>query len=351
MASAPTTAAEHWLLDQQAYPLPSVPPHFAALPPTPTISRPPSFRHPSVYTHTVPTPQTRIANLGTGAHVHEPAPAPFPVHPYLLLIPHPSLRPYALSRPHWQSLASALSSSFRTFTLTLSRTLAPLHPPYKPKSTPDDSDDNRKDLPLYPSTSDPPVRRLPQPPPPPGQPAWNPHRRHPPVSAAAGRPGGPPARVVYVLCDAAHAAAAALAPPRWREGAEAGRPGDPPSRWADGWGGLGLLGQCVRAGCLMGLALELYAASGGGGGGGGHSGAGGDCGGAALGWYAVGAAAFLLLQHHFVGWANAARTGAFQARLLPPCPRPIAWLATASPTLCAHGRGWGRMPSSPPPQP
>jgi hypothetical protein len=85
--------------------------------------------------------------------------------------------------------------------------------------------------------------------------------------------------------------------------------------------GQGLLEQCARAGCLVNLALELRSAastgigpwgalgcaeSGGGGGGGG--------GGLALDWYAAGAADFLLLQQHFVGWAAAARAGALQER-------------------------------------
>ena len=158
-----------------------------------------------------------------------------------------------------------------------------------------------------------------QPPPTPGWPAWNPHRRYPSCAvAAAGRPGGPPAKVVYVLRDAARAAIAALT--TQQQGTGPGSLEDPAtncngSRWAGSERDLGLLGQCVRAGCLVSLALELYAAA--------NSVDGNDaeCSsvGLALPWYAAGAADFLLLQHHFDSWIAAARASTFQA----PSPIPL----------------------------
>jgi hypothetical protein len=174
----------------------------------------------------------------------------------------------------------------------------------------------------------------------PNAPRWDPLRRHPPAAAGSAQPGGPPARVVYLLRDVAHAAAGALADAAagWGGGAASG-------------GRLGLLEQCARAGCLLPLALEHLAGevgdgalgvagaaprvkrpvgvpcaregvcvggeSGGGaadlgqGGGGGLERAG-------LRSYARAGADFLLLRHHFDQWAAAARSGAFQARLDAP---------------------------------
>ncbi len=141
----------------------------------------------------------------------------------------------------------------------------------------------------------------PQPAPAPGQPAWNPLRRLPPAGSGADRPGGPPARVVYVLRDAAHAAAAALATPHrdgsWGEDGVLGEQGE----WE------GLLRHCAQAGCLMSHALEHLAGGASGGGGGEAKEV------TALRRFADGGAEFLLIQSHFAGWAEAARAGKFQA--------------------------------------
>ncbi len=161
-----------------------------------------------------------------------------------------------------------------------------------------------------------PARRVPQPQPQAGRPEWNVHRRHPPFGAGAGLPGGPPARVVYVLHDAVYAATAALVPPH--HGGQGAAAGESHMGWANGGG---ILGQCARAGCLLSLALEVLEAVKDNGS---ESGDGmvEDCSdsGTALGWYAVGGADFLLLQHHFTSWADAARTGAFQAPSLHDVP-------------------------------